>query len=134
MGFPDKEVERMSRVTARFIYWSPRILSVAFAIFLSLFALEAFNEVHGFGRILLAILIDLVPALVIVAVLIAAWRWEWIGAGLFFLAAVYYAWSWTGPPRHVHWTPIAGISGPLLVMAALFLMSWIERSNVRLAR
>ena len=124
----------MSRATARLLYWSPRIISVAFAVFLSLFALEAFNQVHGAGRILLAFSMDLIPALVIVAALIVAWRWEWIGAVLFFLAAVYYAWSWTVPPRHIHWAPIVGISGPLLVMAALFLVSWIERSKVRLAR
>ncbi|MGC2635798.1 MAG: hypothetical protein WA294_01365 [Acidobacteriaceae bacterium] len=77
---------------------------------------------------------DLIPALIMVAVLIVAWQWEWIGAGLFFLAALYYAWSWTVPPRHVHWAPIAGISGPLLLMAILFLVSWIERSKMRAAR
>jgi hypothetical protein len=81
----------MSRVTARLLYWSPRILSIAFAIFLSLFALDVFNEVHGFWRIVLAFSIHLIPALVIVAALIVAWRWEWIGTGLFALLAVYYA-------------------------------------------
>lgn len=102
--------------------------------FSCLFALEAFNQVHGSWRILIAIAMDLIPALIMVAVLIVAWQWEWIGAGLFFLAALYYAWSWTVPPRHVHWAPIAGISGPLLLMAILFLVSWIERSKMRAAR
>ena len=38
----------MSRVAARLLYWSPGTFSIAFAIFLSLFALDVFNEVHGF--------------------------------------------------------------------------------------
>lgn len=69
----------MSRVTAGLLYWSPRILSIAFAIFLSLFALDVFNEIHGFWQTVLAFLIHLIPAMIFVAALIVAWRWEWIG-------------------------------------------------------
>ena len=49
--FPGKEVKRMSRSAARLLYWSPRILTIAFGIFISLFALEAFNQFHGFWRL-----------------------------------------------------------------------------------
>jgi hypothetical protein len=121
----------MSRIGAGLLHWSPRILSLAFALFLSLFALDVFQEFHGFRLMVLAFLVHLIPALVIVAILAVAWRWAWIGAVLYLLAADYYAWSWTIPPRHVHWAPIAGISGPLLVMAALFLADWLERPALR---
>jgi len=70
----------MSRSAARLLFWSPRILAIALAIFLSLFALEAVNEFHGLWRTALAFSIGLVPALIVVAVLAAAWKWEWIGA------------------------------------------------------
>lgn len=43
----------MSRITARLLYRSPRILSIAFAIFLSLFAFDVFSEVHGCWRTVL---------------------------------------------------------------------------------
>ncbi len=123
----------MSRVTARLLYWSPRMLSIAFAIFLSLFALDVFNEVLGSWQTVLAFSIHLIPAMVIIAVLIVAWRWEWIGTGLFALVAVYYAVTMLS--RNVNnWAAVMGISLPLLVIAAMFLAGWIKRSDARLAR
>jgi lysylphosphatidylglycerol synthetase-like protein (DUF2156 family) len=122
----------MSRVTARLLYWSPRILSIAFAVFLSLFALDVFNEVHGFWRTVLALSIHLIPAMVIVVVLIVAWRWEWIGTGLFALLAVYYAVTMLS--RNINnWSAVLGISLPLLLIAAMFLVAWLKRSDARLA-
>lgn len=123
----------MSRVTARLLYWSPRMLSIAFAIFLSLFALDVFSEVHGFWQTVLAFSIHLIPAMVIIAVLIVAWRWEWIGTGLFALLAVYYAVTMLSRNMK-NWPAVMGISLPLLLIAATFLAGWIKRSDARLAR
>lgn len=123
----------MSRVTARLLYWSPRILSIAFAIFLGLFALDVFQEIHGFWRIVLAFLLHLIPAFILVAILIVAWRWELIGTGLFSLAALYYAVTMLSRNLH-NWVPVLGISLPLLGIAAMFLACWMERDHVRLAR
>lgn len=122
----------MSRVTARLLYWSPRMLSIAFAIFLSLFALDVFNEVHGFWQTVLAFSIHLIPAMVIVAVLIVAWRWEWVGTGLFALVAVYYAVHMLSRNMN-NWAAVTGISLPLLLIAAMFLAGWIKRTDARLA-
>ena len=122
----------MSRSAARLLFWSPRILAIAFAIFIGLFALEAFNEVHGVWRTALAFSIDLVPALILVAVLVAAWRWEWIGAVVFGLLAAWY--SWTALHRHFHWSIFLAIPLPLLVIAGLFLANWMERAKLRTAR
>src|SRR5271165_1160495 len=133
MRFPRKEVERMSRVTPRLLYWSPRILTIAYALFISVFALDVFHEAHGFWHTALALSIHLIPSMVVVAVLIVAWRWEWIGAGLFFVAAVYYAVFMLH--RNIpNWDAVAGISLPLLVIAAMFMAGWIRRYDVRLAR
>lgn len=122
----------MSRSAARLLYWSPRIITIGFAVFLSLFALEAFQEVHGFWRLALAFAINLVPALIVVAVLAAAWKWEWIGAVVFALLAVGYA----GNALHRHflsWPIALGIPLPLLAIAGLFLANWVERAKLRTA-
>jgi hypothetical protein len=119
----------MSHPAAQLLYWSPRILAIAFAVFLSIFALDVFNETHGFWTMLLAVLVHLIPAALIVAALIAAWRWEWIGAGLFALLAAFYAWQVV--PRHISW--LVTIDVPLLLIAALFLANWIERAKLRAA-
>ncbi len=122
----------MSRSAARLLYWSPRILTIAFGIFISLFALEAFNQFHGFWRLAIAFAIGLVPALIVLAVLAAAWKWEWIGAAIFALLAICY--SWGAIHRHfLSWPIFLGIPLPLLVIAGLFLANWIERSKLRTA-
>jgi len=121
----------MSHLSARLLYWSPRILAIALAIFLSLFALEAFSEFHVLWKAILAFCIGLLPAAIVAVILALAWRWEWVGAALFSLAATYYALIWTVPPRHMNWPATLGISGPLLVIAGLFLANWIERAKVR---
>ena len=122
----------MSLSSARLLFWSARILTLAFAIFISLFALEAFNEVHGLWRIVLAFLINLVPALIVVVVLVAAWKWEWIGAVAFALVAAWYSLGMLHR-HHLSWPIFLGISLPLLVIAGLFLANWIERAKLRTA-
>jgi lysylphosphatidylglycerol synthetase-like protein (DUF2156 family) len=122
----------MSHLSARLLYWSLRVITIAFAIFISLFALEAFNEVHGFWRVALAFLIDLVPALIVVGVLAAAWKWEWIGAVAFTLVAAWYS-SGMLHRHHLSWPIFLSIPLPLLLIAGLFLANWIERSKLRLA-
>ncbi len=109
----------------RILLWTPRVLGIAFAVFLSLFALDAFQETQTFWQALPAFLIHLIPSAIIVAVLALAWRWEWIGAVLFFAAGMIYlmaAW------RHISW--VLGISGPLFLLAVLFLVCWIKRQEV----
>ena len=117
----------MSRRPALLLYWSPRVLTIVLAVFLSLFALDAFNGVQGFWPVAKELSIHLIPATVVVLALVAAWRWEWVGAGLFTLLAGLYMWEVL--PRHVDWA--VTIALPLLAIAALFLLNWIERAKVR---
>jgi len=117
----------MSHLAARLLYWSPRILAIAFAAFISIFALDVFGETHGFWLTALALSIHLIPTAIVVAILIVAWRWEWVGAVAYTLLLALYAW-WA-LPRHVSWVAIIGT--PLLAMAGLFLANWIERAKLR---
>jgi hypothetical protein len=126
---PATEVKRMNRIGGRLLYWSPRILSIGFAIFISFFALEALNQGYGFWQTVLAILINLVPAYIVVALILVAWRWEWVGAVLFAAAAVLY--TIQVRPRHFSWAVISAIALPLLVIAALFLINWLKRQKLR---
>ncbi|HUB19176.1 MAG TPA: hypothetical protein VL990_11125 [Acidobacteriaceae bacterium] len=120
----------MSHSAARLLYWSPRIVTLAFAIFLSLFALESFQEAHGFWHLALAFAVNLVPALIVVVVLLAAWRWEWMGAVAFAGLAVWYSWSMLHR-HHLTWPIFMGIPFPLLAIAGLFLANWFERARRR---
>jgi hypothetical protein len=119
----------MSGHAMRLLFWSPRILAIAFAIFLSIFALDVFNESHGFWQTALALLIHLIPAAIVVAALIVAWRWEWTGAVLFTAAAAAYMAKVL--PAHLDWALIIAL--PLLVIAGLFLVNWLKRSEMQAA-
>jgi hypothetical protein len=109
----------------RLLYWAPRVLTIACAIFLSAFALDVFSEKHPLEELLLALLIHLVPAAIIVLVLALAWRWEWIGAVLFAGLGIFY---WLRNLKHPNW--IVVISGPLFAVAALFLVNWMKRDQL----
>ena len=115
----------MAVIAARALFWTPRVLCIAFAIFLSMFALDVFNEGYTFGQALVALMIHLIPTAIIVAVLIIAWRWEWVGAALFTVAGLWYLIS---NRAHPNW--IVTISGPLFLIAALFLANWFKRAEL----
>ena len=67
------------RLAWRLLYWSPRVLCIAFAIFVSLFALDVFNEGLGLAKTILALSIHLIPTAFLVIVLAVSWRWEQVG-------------------------------------------------------
>jgi hypothetical protein len=118
----------MNTSMKRFLFWMPRILGILFAIFISIFALDVFDEGHSFGTILLALLVHLIPTYIIVVVLIIAWRWEGVGAILFMALAVLYI-ALAG--ARFHWAVYATIPGPLVLLAILFLLNWIYKAHIR---
>lgn len=113
----------------RRLLWFPRVLGILVAAFLSLFALDAFEHGEGIGQNLVAFAIHLIPSFVLVAVVLLAWRRPWVGACLFGAAALGYA-LMVGR-THLNW--IAFISGPLLLTAVLYFLSW-DRKHRRQAR
>lgn len=117
----------MSQFSARVLYWSPRMLGIAYALFLSIFALDVFQEVHGIRDLLVGLTVHLIPSFIIVGIVVIAWKWEWLGAVLFPLAVAGY--TWWSLPAHLDWALMLGT--PLLVIAGLFLANWIERAKVR---
>lgn len=103
------------------IVWTPRVLSILFACFISLFALDVFAEGRPWTETLVALLVHLIPTYVLILILVFAWRRPWIGAaGYTLLAAASVVFALC----RAHWEWSLMISGPLLVVAALFLRSW----------
>lgn len=104
------------------IFWIPRLLGLLFALFISLFALDVFNEGYEFLETLLALLMHLIPTFLILALLAAAWRREWIGAiGFIGLAVVYGIMS----RNDFSMSTFLIIGGPLLLTGFLFMLSWV---------
>ncbi len=118
----------MNATAKRVLFWTPRILCILFAIFLSVFALDVFSEGHGLWQTIGALLLHLVPTFIVVIVLVIAWRREWVGAILFGALAVFYVvWMWGRFPLSVY----LSISGPLALVGILFLLNWKYRAQLR---
>ncbi len=113
----------MNLITKRLLFWSPRVLGILFAAFLSLFALDVFSEGYGLGETVLALLMHLIPTSLVVILLAVAWRWEWVGSILFIALALAYLASSSGES----WI----ISGPLFLIGILFLLNWMYRARLK---
>ena len=118
----------MSPRIRAFVVWAPRLLGLAMALFLALFALDAF-EGQPFIQALLAFAIHLLPAAIVMAVVVASWRHPWIGAAAFAALAIAYA---AMVPSRPDW--ILSISGPLALIATLFAMSAVEHRRTAAPR
>ncbi len=125
----------MSDVTRGALFWTPRVLSIIFLAFLSLFALDVFEGRLGFWQTMQALFMHLIPVFVLLVILILAWRWEWIGAAFYGLAGLFYVgWVVLTPrpfPPVQRLVMIILIAGPALVIAALFLANWLRRSGLQ---
>ncbi len=117
----------MNAYSKTLLFWSPRVLTIGYALFLGLFALDVFREGQGVTKALLALAIHLVPVYIVLTVLVIASRWEWIGAAAFATLAVWYA---KGNLRH-HPSWVAAIAAPLLLIALLFLANWLKHDELR---
>ncbi len=109
----------------RALFWTPRILGILFAAFLSLFALDVFSAAYSLGETILALLIHLIPTTLIVLALAIAWRRDWLGTVVFTALALFYV-AWSG---RLDW--ILVISGPLFLISILFLLNWIYAKYTR---
>ena len=118
----------MKATTKRFLFWTPRLLCLLFAGFISLFALDVFAENHGFWNTLLALLIHLIPTGLLLLILAVTWRWEWVGGLLFPALGAFYIIAFWG---RFHWSAYAILSGSLFLLGALFLLGWKYRAELR---
>lgn len=107
------------------LYWLPRILALLFVGFLSLFALDVFNEYQGVA-IIAPLLIHLIPAGVLLLVVALSWKHEIIGTITFGGFAIFYVYT-AGLDRH--WSWYVAISLPAAVIGILFFLSWIEHKK-----
>ena len=126
----------MSELSKRTLFWTPRVLSIGYIVFLSLFASDAFGLGYGFWQTILALVIHLAPALVLLVGLILAWRWEWIGTALYAAAAAAYVVIVLPQriPSAVKLNWILVVAGPAFFVAAMFLANWLKRSELHSRR
>lgn len=118
----------MKRPVRQLLFWTPRVLGILFALFLSLFALDVFGAGYGFWGTFLALLIHLLPVFALLIGLALAWRWEWIGTVIFCGFSLWYLLAFGGRfPPSVYMT----IAGPPIIVGLLFLIDWRYHAEIR---
>jgi len=99
------------------IYWASRVLGIGLILFISVFALDVFDESHGFWNTMLALLIHLIPSYILIIVFIVACKWKLAGTILYFaLGLLYIIIARGNSPLLVYFI----ISGPLFLTGILF--------------
>jgi len=124
----------MAKKVSRFIYWTPRVLSVIFVIFLFLMSLDVFSMELNFWHTIGALLIHTIPAFILIITLIISWKKEIIGGIAFIIAGLLYIGMilTTAITNGFEWYYLAWaiqISGVAFFIGILFLIGWFRKKK-----
>lgn len=111
-----------------FMIWLPRVIMILFILFISLFALDAFEGDRSFIQKLGGFTLHLIPTFILIILLILSWQREWIGSIFFILLGLLYIiWAWGKFPVITY----ISIAGPLFLSGVLFWLSWVNRKALK---
>ena len=108
------------------IRWTARILTIAFATFIGIFAMDVFSENYGFLKTMIDLFIHLIPSFLVILILILSWQKEWIGGIIYTVLGIFYI---IYTQRIFEWSAYALISGPLFILGILFFISCCRRKK-----
>lgn len=118
------------------LYWTPRLLSILFICFLTIFSFDVFEPGKGIGEILLGLLMHNIPSIILIVLLIIAWKKEivgavsYFGAGLLYIGFVVFNIVNSDLPWYVAITWSITIAGPAFIIGVLFLINWKKRKEI----
>jgi hypothetical protein len=105
----------------KILQWSPRILMILAILFMVMFSFDVFEGENTFGEKLVGFLMHNIPALILTAILILAWKKELWGGFLIIIASLAFM-IWF----HSFTTNKASliIMAPFLLAGILFIFSY----------
>ena len=121
--------------SVKIIYWAPRVLCIITILFISIFALDSFSPEKTIWQQLQAFFIHLIPSYILIALLIIAWKWEYIGGIIFIVIGLGFS-----PFIFIHnynmnqsiWMSlfiILMITFPFIIVGILFILSHKMKKN-----
>ena len=120
-----KKSENKKKIS-KWIYWTPRILSILFILFLAMFSLDVFDSASTFSEILIGLFMHNIPVLILLIVLLISWRYEIVGGIAFILAGLLYIITLLMKPQFewymLSW--VVTISGPAFLVGILWILNW----------
>ena len=114
----------------KILYWTPRILGILAILFISMFALDAFQHGLSIWQQIAAFLMHLIPSFILLLVLIIAWKRELLGGIIFLVLGLGlspFVFIHNYNMNHSVWMSLGVImliTVPFVVVGGLFIMSW----------
>jgi len=124
------------KTSINILHWAPRIICILAILFISLFALDSFSPDLTIWQQLGSFLIHLIPSFLLLALLIVAWKWEFIGGIIFTLIGLGFS-----PLIFVHnykmnqsvWISLFNvfvITLPFIISGILFILSHFKKKKI----
>lgn len=120
----------MTQSTKTFIYWAPRVFSLFVVALFALFSLDVFGMGNGFWETAQALFMHNIPTLILLGIVMVAWRYELVGAIGFFLGGIVYIvltlqnkFEW----YYLSW--MVQFSGIAFFIGALYLIGWYKKHH-----
>jgi len=117
------------------LYWAPRIVGILAILFVSMFALDAFQPGVPLWRQILNFLIHLIPSFILTALLVFTWRFELVGGILFVAIGLFFSvWVYThnyGMNQSVLYSlmTVLLITFPFVLIGILFIWNHFRHSE-----
>ena len=123
-------------VKKKVLYWFPRILSIIFILFLSVFSFDVFDSCNGFFDCALGLFMHNIPSIVLLILLIISWKHEIVGGIVFILAGALYMGMilvrmLANPFEWYMLSYSMIIAGPAFVIGILWILNWKERKKLK---
>jgi hypothetical protein len=127
-------MNNMRQKINRFVYWTPRILSIIFICFLVLFSSDVISPELSFWQIVVGLFMHNIPALILLIVLLISWKHEIVGGIVFILAGTLYIaiMLMNALKNQFEWYALSYsliIAGPAFLIGILFFVNWNKRRN-----
>jgi len=131
-----KTINKMDKKINKFIYWTPRVASILFILFLAMFSLDIFGQGYSFSETVVGLLMHNIPSFILLIILLISWKYEIVGGIAFILAGLLYtamiimnaiqgSFEW----YMLSW--ILTIAGPAFIVGILFIINWAQKRNRR---
>lgn len=123
--------------SVRILHWAPRILCIIAILFLCMLGLDSFVPGQPMWQQLFAFLIHIIPCIILIALLVVAWRWELTGGIIFLVLGLVfspYIYMHNYAMNHSVWMSIVAIlvlTVPFVAAGILFILSHRKKRYCR---